>query len=144
MPNSFRQHLFLTSQPLAAKLWEPLIGPVISVLSFVCSIGNVPLTIEKAQVKQDQHVTRRETLQRRRDGLIRIGTTDRLYGHVHPLKAQLLGLEPGSFDVERARKHQFAALRTASRCEWCCPGTVLRKHIRQLLAHPHTQIRCRG
>ena len=43
MPNSFRQHLFLTSQPLAAKLWGPLIGPVISVLSFVCSIGNVPL-----------------------------------------------------------------------------------------------------
>src|SRR5262249_3017068 len=28
---------------LAAKLWGPLIGPVISVLSFVCSIGNVPL-----------------------------------------------------------------------------------------------------
>ena len=65
VPNSFRQHLFLTSQPLAAKLWEPLIGPVISALSFVCSIGNVPLTTEKAQVKQDQHVTRRETLQRR-------------------------------------------------------------------------------
>jgi hypothetical protein len=52
VPNSFRQHLFLTSQPLAAKLWEPLIGPVISALSFVCSIGNVPLTTEKAQVKQ--------------------------------------------------------------------------------------------
>jgi len=26
-----------------AKIWGPLIGPVISVLSFVCSIGNVPL-----------------------------------------------------------------------------------------------------
>jgi hypothetical protein len=54
VPNSFWQHLFLTSQPLAAKLWGPLIGPVISVLSFVCSIGNVPLTTEKAQVKQDK------------------------------------------------------------------------------------------
>jgi len=43
VPNSFWQHLFLTSEPLAAKLWGPLIGPVISVLSFVCSIGNVPL-----------------------------------------------------------------------------------------------------
>jgi uncharacterized membrane protein YraQ (UPF0718 family) len=43
VPNSFWQHLFLTSDPLAAKLWGPLIGPVISVLSFVCSIGNVPL-----------------------------------------------------------------------------------------------------
>jgi uncharacterized membrane protein YraQ (UPF0718 family) len=43
VPDSFWQHLFLTSDPLAAKLWGPLIGPVISVLSFVCSIGNVPL-----------------------------------------------------------------------------------------------------
>src|SRR5207245_10505427 len=43
VPDSFWQHLFLASQPLAAKLWGPLIGPVISVLSFVCSIGNVPL-----------------------------------------------------------------------------------------------------
>jgi hypothetical protein len=43
VPESFWQHLFLTSHPLGAKLWGPLIGPVISVLSFVCSIGNVPL-----------------------------------------------------------------------------------------------------
>jgi uncharacterized membrane protein YraQ (UPF0718 family) len=28
---------------VAARLWGPLIGPVISMLSFVCSIGNVPL-----------------------------------------------------------------------------------------------------
>ena len=43
VPNSFWQHLFFTGDPLAAKLWGPVIGPVISVLSFVCSIGNVPL-----------------------------------------------------------------------------------------------------
>jgi uncharacterized membrane protein YraQ (UPF0718 family) len=43
VPTTFWQHLFLTGDPLAAKLWGPLIGPVISVLSFVCSIGNVPL-----------------------------------------------------------------------------------------------------
>jgi uncharacterized membrane protein YraQ (UPF0718 family) len=43
VPNSFWQHLFLTGHPLGAKLWGPVIGPVISVLSFVCSIGNVPL-----------------------------------------------------------------------------------------------------
>ena len=63
---------------------------------------------------------------------------------MHQLKAELLGFEPGSFDVERARKHQFAALRTTPRCERFHPGTVLREHIRQLPAHPHTQIRCRG
>jgi uncharacterized protein len=43
VPNSFWQHLFLTGHPLAAKVWGPIIGPVISLLSFVCSIGNVPL-----------------------------------------------------------------------------------------------------
>jgi uncharacterized membrane protein YraQ (UPF0718 family) len=43
VPDSFWQHLFLTSHPLGAKFWGPVIGPVISVLSFVCSIGNVPL-----------------------------------------------------------------------------------------------------
>jgi uncharacterized membrane protein YraQ (UPF0718 family) len=43
VPDSFWRHLFLTGHPLAARLWGPLIGPVISLLSFVCSIGNVPL-----------------------------------------------------------------------------------------------------
>jgi len=43
VPDSFWRHLFLTGHPLAARIWGPLIGPVISMLSFVCSIGNVPL-----------------------------------------------------------------------------------------------------
>jgi uncharacterized protein len=43
VPDTFWQHLFLTGHPLAARLWGPIIGPVISLLTFVCSIGNVPL-----------------------------------------------------------------------------------------------------
>jgi hypothetical protein len=43
VPASFWQHFFLTGHPLAAKLWGPLIGPLVAVVSFVCSIGNVPL-----------------------------------------------------------------------------------------------------
>ena len=43
VPDSFWGHLFLTGHPLASKLTGPLIGPVVSLLSFVCSIGNVPL-----------------------------------------------------------------------------------------------------
>jgi uncharacterized protein len=43
VPDTFWQHLFLTGHPLGARLFGPVIGPVISVLSFVCSIGNVPL-----------------------------------------------------------------------------------------------------
>ncbi len=43
VPNSFWQHLFFTGHPLLAKIWGPLIGPLVSVVAFVCSIGNVPL-----------------------------------------------------------------------------------------------------
>jgi len=43
IPDSFWQHLFLTDHPLAAKLWGPLIGPIVAVVTFVCSIGNAPL-----------------------------------------------------------------------------------------------------
>jgi uncharacterized protein len=43
IPNSFWSGFFLTGHPLLAEIWGPLVGPVISMLSFVCSIGNVPL-----------------------------------------------------------------------------------------------------
>jgi uncharacterized membrane protein YraQ (UPF0718 family) len=43
VPDTFWRQLFLTGHPLAAQLWGPVIGPVISMLSFVCSIGNAPL-----------------------------------------------------------------------------------------------------
>jgi uncharacterized protein len=43
VPASLWQQLFLVDHPTLAKVWGPLIGPVIAVLSFVCSIGNVPL-----------------------------------------------------------------------------------------------------
>lgn len=43
VPDSFWQHFFAVDHPLLSKLWGPLIGPVVSLLSFVCSIGNVPL-----------------------------------------------------------------------------------------------------
>src|ERR1700677_2971274 len=43
VPNSFWRHLFLVGHPALARVWGPLIGPAISMLSFVCSIGNVPL-----------------------------------------------------------------------------------------------------
>ena len=43
VPASFWQGFFLTSHPLLARLWGPLVGPLVAVLSFVCSIGNVPL-----------------------------------------------------------------------------------------------------
>ena len=43
VPDSFWQALFLTDDPLLSQLWGPVIGPVIAIASFVCSIGNVPL-----------------------------------------------------------------------------------------------------
>src|SRR6266516_4315245 len=44
VPASFWQGFFLTSHPVLSEIWGPLIGPVISLLSFVCSVGNVPLS----------------------------------------------------------------------------------------------------
>ncbi len=43
VPEGFWQGFFLSGHPLAAKLWGPLVGPLVAVVSFVCSIGNVPL-----------------------------------------------------------------------------------------------------
>jgi uncharacterized protein len=43
VPESFWHAFFITGHPAAAALWGPLIGPVIAMLSFVCSVGNVPL-----------------------------------------------------------------------------------------------------
>jgi hypothetical protein len=45
VPDSFWQGFFFAGHPLAAKLWGPLIGPAVAVISFVCSIGNVPLAV---------------------------------------------------------------------------------------------------
>jgi hypothetical protein len=42
-PEAFWQGLFLVDHPLLAKVWGPLVGPLVAVVSFVCSIGNVPL-----------------------------------------------------------------------------------------------------
>jgi uncharacterized membrane protein YraQ (UPF0718 family) len=43
VPDSFWRSLFLEHHSTVAKIWGPLIGPVVAILSFVCSIGNVPL-----------------------------------------------------------------------------------------------------
>jgi len=43
VPHSFWQGLFLAHHPTLAKLWGPLIAPVVAIISFVCSVGNVPL-----------------------------------------------------------------------------------------------------
>ena len=43
VPQHFWQGFFLEGQPVLAKFWGPLIGPLVAVISFVCSVGNVPL-----------------------------------------------------------------------------------------------------
>ncbi|WP_030196030.1 permease [Streptomyces sp. NRRL S-87] len=45
VPDSFWHGFFFEGHPLAAKLWGPLIGPLVAIASFVCSIGNVPLAV---------------------------------------------------------------------------------------------------
>jgi uncharacterized protein len=41
--DSFWRGLFLEHHHTVAKVWGPLVGPLVAMLSFVCSIGNVPL-----------------------------------------------------------------------------------------------------
>ncbi len=43
VPAGFWQGFFLTTHPLLGKFWGPLVGPAVAVISFVCSIGNVPM-----------------------------------------------------------------------------------------------------
>jgi uncharacterized membrane protein YraQ (UPF0718 family) len=43
VPNTFWKAFFLVNHPLGAKLAGPLIGPLVAVVSFVCSVGNVPM-----------------------------------------------------------------------------------------------------
>ena len=43
VPNSFWRSLFFESHHTLTLFWGPLIGPLVAIISFVCSIGNVPL-----------------------------------------------------------------------------------------------------
>jgi uncharacterized membrane protein YraQ (UPF0718 family) len=45
VPTSFWQAFFLSGHPMLARVWGPLVGPLVAVLSFVCSVGNVPLAV---------------------------------------------------------------------------------------------------
>lgn len=45
VPDTFWRTFFFDGHPLAAKLWGPIIGPLVAIASFVCSIGNVPLAV---------------------------------------------------------------------------------------------------
>src|SRR5438309_2652163 len=43
VPPDFWKTFFLTSHPVAATLWGPIVGPIVAIFSFVCSVGNIPL-----------------------------------------------------------------------------------------------------
>jgi len=43
VPPDFWKSFFLTSHPVIATLWGPIVGPLVAIFSFVCSVGNIPL-----------------------------------------------------------------------------------------------------
>src|SRR5712692_6015628 len=43
VPDHLWRSFFLVEHAVSAKVWGPIVGPVVAMLSFVCSIGNVPL-----------------------------------------------------------------------------------------------------
>ena len=45
VPDAFWQSFFLTGDPILATLWGPIVGPLVAVISFVCSVGNIPLAV---------------------------------------------------------------------------------------------------
>ncbi|AOR30029.1 hypothetical protein BFF78_02120 [Streptomyces fodineus] len=45
VPDDFWRAFFLADHPLAARLIGPLVGPLVAIATFVCSIGNVPLAV---------------------------------------------------------------------------------------------------
>jgi len=43
VPDSFWRVFFLANNPTLATIAGPLVGPLVAIVSFVCSVGNVPL-----------------------------------------------------------------------------------------------------
>jgi len=43
VPDSFWSHLFLTGNGVGSEVWGAVIGPLVAMITFVCSVGNVPL-----------------------------------------------------------------------------------------------------
>ena len=43
VPQDFWKAFFLTGHPVLATLWGPLVGPLVAIIAFVCSVGNIPL-----------------------------------------------------------------------------------------------------
>ena len=43
VPDSFWRVFFFANNPTLAKIEGPLVGPLVAMVSFVCSVGNVPL-----------------------------------------------------------------------------------------------------
>jgi hypothetical protein len=43
VPPDFWQSLFLVNHPVIASIWGPIVGPLVAVIAFVCSVGNIPL-----------------------------------------------------------------------------------------------------
>jgi hypothetical protein len=41
--NDFWSVFFLTSHPTLTRFWGPVVGPFVAIISFVCSVGNIPL-----------------------------------------------------------------------------------------------------
>ena len=43
VPSDFWQAFFLVNHPDIARIWGPVVGPLVAVIAFVCSVGNIPL-----------------------------------------------------------------------------------------------------
>jgi uncharacterized membrane protein YraQ (UPF0718 family) len=43
VPQDFWRAFFLFDHPVLATVWGPIVGPLVAIIAFVCSVGNIPL-----------------------------------------------------------------------------------------------------
>lgn len=45
VPDTFWQGLFFEDNPTLSVIWGPIVGPIVAIVTFVCSVGNIPLAV---------------------------------------------------------------------------------------------------
>lgn len=75
---------------------------------------------------------RRSVYYARRGDVIKIGVSGNPGRRIASFKGDVVGVEPGGYDVERLRHHQFRHLRVAG--EWFKADPELLRHIDALQA----------
>jgi hypothetical protein len=121
VPDDFWRSFFIVDHPLLATLWGPIVGPLVAVISFVCSVGNIPL----AAVLWNGGISF--------GGVIAFIFAELIVSPDSEYLSQILWMEDGSLsvrDVLRCDVYSGAGCRVDFRDPWSCPGATERARSR--------------